>query len=172
MPCKSWLQLCIIHKPFYGSLIRSVCVYAKNTAAFSTSSSDSVVSGGGKSPLLHRSLSEPYGGGDIYWAIRRKCFYAGHRALRLMNARFMNTDVIRMIYAGVPKKSYDPKINQFYTFMDNEEWTGSGGRFWIDVSNSILFPLYIAFWLYFFTYRFFYNNKHNVFARWANKDED
>ncbi|UKJ88706.1 hypothetical protein MACJ_001950 [Theileria orientalis] len=89
--------------------------------------------------------------------------------------RRWNWDVVRSAFAGVPKLSYDPKINQWVPLMDNEEWGGVGGRFWIEFSNKIFFNLLFAYAIYFCWYRVVLNNKHNVFARWKNKegeDED
>ncbi|XP_955270.1 uncharacterized protein TA17615 [Theileria annulata] len=123
-------------------------------------------------PYIFEEVTTPRGGGPIYWKMRMFFMKLKRRMLMRSRERRWNWDILRAAFAGVPKYSYDPKINQWIPLMDNEEWGGLGGRFWIQFSNVILFNFLLAFLLYFSWYRIVANNKHNVFARWRNRDED
>ncbi|EAN31355.1 putative integral membrane protein [Theileria parva strain Muguga] len=124
------------------------------------------------SPYMFEEVTAPTGGGPLYWKTRKFLMNLKRRLLLRARERRWNWDIGRASFAGVPKLSYDPKLNQWVTLMDNEEWGGLGGRFWIQFSNVVLFNFLLAFLLYFSWYRLVANNKHNVFARWMNRDED
>ncbi|BAM40960.1 conserved hypothetical protein [Theileria orientalis strain Shintoku] len=123
-------------------------------------------------PYIYEEVKAPSGGGPVYWRVRKFIMNFKRRANLRARERRWNWDVVRAAFAGVPKLSYDPKINQWVPLMDNEEWGGVGGRFWIEFSNKIWFNLLFAYIFYYSWYRLVLNNKHNVFARWKNKDAE
>lgn len=122
-------------------------------------------------PPILQEVQPPVGGGPIYWSIRRFLMRTKRKLMLQSRERRYNWDFGRAAFAGCPKLSYDPKINQWITLMDNQEWGGIGGRFWIQISNTILFNIFLGFCIYVSWFRIVANNKHNVFARWANRDD-
>ncbi|EDO07756.1 putative integral membrane protein [Babesia bovis T2Bo] len=123
-------------------------------------------------PYVIKEVKPPQGGSPIYWSARRKLFRVKTKIMLYTRQLRWNICYMRMAFAGVPKHSYDPKINQWVTIMDNEEWGGIGGRLWVDISNYIMFNFLLAFILYASVYRLIVNNKHNVFAKWARAEEE
>lgn len=123
-------------------------------------------------PFILKEVVPPRGGSPVYWSLRRWIFRAKREMLLIPRQFRWNTCLIRASFGGVPKQSYDPKINQWVKIMDNEEWGGVGGRLWINISNNLMFNVFLAFVLYAGYFRLIANNKHNVFAKWATSDED
>ncbi|GBE59502.1 membrane protein, putative [Babesia ovata] len=123
-------------------------------------------------PYIVKEIQPPRGGSPIYWSVRRGIFRAKTNFMLLSRQMRWNICLVRTSFAGVPKQSYDPKINQWVKLMDNEEWGGVGGRLWVDISNHLMFNIFLAFVLYACYFRFITNNKHNVFAKWANTEEE
>ncbi|ORM41073.1 N6-adenosine-methyltransferase 70 kDa subunit [Babesia sp. Xinjiang] len=75
-------------------------------------------------PHIVKEIQPPRGGSPVYWSLRRSIFRTKTNFMRLARQVRWNICLIRMSFAGVPKRSYDPKINQWVTLMDNEEWGG------------------------------------------------
>ncbi|GFE52846.1 hypothetical protein BaOVIS_002500 [Babesia ovis] len=123
-------------------------------------------------PYVVKEVQPPRGGSPLYWSARRKLFRFKTKLNLYARQVRWNICILRMSFAGVPKHSYDPKINQWTAIMDNEEWGGVGGRLWIDISSHIMFNIVLAFVLYTCYFRFIKNNKHNVLAKWARSPED
>lgn len=123
-------------------------------------------------PYIVKEVPPPRGGSPIYWSFRRWLFKAKTDMMRIPRQIRWNVCIVRASFGGVPKQSYDPKMNQWVKLMDNEEWGGIGGRLWINISNNILFNMFLAFVLYTCYFRIIANNKHNVFAKWAHRDEE
>ncbi|GIX62187.1 uncharacterized protein BcabD6B2_16220 [Babesia caballi] len=123
-------------------------------------------------PRIVKEVQPPRGGSPVYWSLRRSIFRAKINTMLVLRQIRWNLCLVRASFAGVPKQSYDPKVNQWVKLMDNEEWGGVGGRLWVDISSNVMFNIVLAFVLYAAYFRFIANNKHNVFAKWAKSEEE
>ncbi|EKX73280.1 hypothetical protein BEWA_053350 [Theileria equi strain WA] len=123
-------------------------------------------------PVVIKEVGPPTGGGPVYWGIRRFLMRARESGARKSMFVSYNFDFGRACFAGCPKQSFDPKLNQWVFLMDNDLWDGTAGRVWNDVACTIFLNMFIAMLIYYSWFRIVSNNKHNAWARWAKTEED
>eukprot|EP00921_Rhytidocystis_pertsovi_P010905 GHVQ01017575.1.p1 GENE.GHVQ01017575.1~~GHVQ01017575.1.p1 ORF type:complete len:114 (+),score=3.88 GHVQ01017575.1:170-511(+) len=93
-------------------------------------------------------IQPPVHGGPVYWYIRNSIAHSHGRLSRYWRYWQYNHDFARAQMSGIPKMSYNPRVNIWTDHVDYHMWRGAGsklndlyiwGRFWLSCAAVVYF---------------------------------
>ncbi|PHJ18028.1 membrane protein, partial [Cystoisospora suis] len=114
----------------------------------------------------------PVAGGPVYWWLRNTFLAARRSRNRIARAFELNWDMTKFACNGVPKTSYNPRVNEWVWNVDTDLWNGVGGQAWWYVGAQAMFTFYWAFALYTVVERWHVNGRIDSWSKWKNRPTD
>eukprot|EP00386_Alphamonas_edax_P013783 GDKI01042475.1.p2 GENE.GDKI01042475.1~~GDKI01042475.1.p2 ORF type:complete len:121 (-),score=35.68 GDKI01042475.1:189-551(-) len=110
-------------------------------------------------------------GGPVYWAIRNGLNFVRRNCLRKFHKWCeYNWDWDSAAFSNMPKRSFDPKMNEWVFHMDVQEWGGIGDRVVCEFALRILLYYAAAQWLLLVHWRMDCTGKYNTFSKWRKAE--